>query len=148
MSKTIEQKGFLQNILKMEARCKTYGINKVFVSKILHTLNASSDIFSKLNLDIENVYKSNSFHFIGNNNISMIFLLRDCLHLLHSGKELLANNFYLNLNNILRKRTYHPNIHLNWKEVVRKRKKIVICDGTFSKFSKKNQKLFDGLSKH
>ena len=55
LNKTIENKGLLQNILKIEARCKTYGISKVFVSKVLHTRNASSDIFSKLNFDIENI---------------------------------------------------------------------------------------------
>ena len=48
---------------------------------------------AKLNLDIANICKSNSFHFINNNNISINFLYKDGLHLLYlvknTSKELL-----------------------------------------------------------
>ena len=75
-------------------------------SKYSHKV--SSDLIAKLNLDISNICKSNRFHFIDNSSISMNFL-----HLSYSGKELLAKKNYFNINNFLRKHTYHPKIHLN-----------------------------------
>ena len=103
----------LQNILKIAARCKMHGIKKIFVSCVLNTHKVPSDIIAKLNLDISNTCRSNRFHFIDNSNISMNFLYKDGLHLLYSGKELLAKKIYFNINNFLRKHTYHPNIHQN-----------------------------------
>ena len=67
---------FLQNILKIAARCKIHGINKIFVSSVLTTHEVSSDLMAKLNLDISNICKSNRFHFIDNSNISMNFLYK------------------------------------------------------------------------
>ena len=103
----------LQNILKIRATCKTHGISKIFVSSVLHTHEVSSIILAKLNLDIANICKSNSFHFIDKNNVSMNLLYNHGLNLLHSGKEILAKNFYFNINNFLPKHTYNPNINLN-----------------------------------
>ena len=98
----------LQNILKIRARCKMHGINKIFVSSVVNTHKVSSDLIAQLNLDISNFCKRNRFHFIENSNISMNFLYKDGLHL-YSGKELLAKNFYFNRNNFLRKHKCHPN---------------------------------------
>ena len=85
----------LQNILNIAARCKMHGINKIFLSSVPNTHKGSSDLIVKLNLDISNICKSNRFHFIGNNNKSMNFLYKVDLHLLYSGKELLALMFIL-----------------------------------------------------
>ena len=67
-----------------------HGINKIFLSSVLNSLKISGDSITKLNLDISNISKSNRFHFIDNSNISMNFLYKDGIHLLYSGKELLA----------------------------------------------------------
>ena len=67
-----------------------HGINKIFLSSVLYLFKISGDSIKKLNLDISNISKSNRFHFIDNSNISMNFLYKDGLHLLYSGKELLA----------------------------------------------------------
>ena len=67
-----------------------HGINKIFLSSVLNSLKISGDSITKLNLEISNISKSNRFHFIDNSNISMNFLYKDGLHLLYSGKELLA----------------------------------------------------------
>ena len=90
-----------------------HGINKIFVSSVLNTHKVSSDLIAQLNLDISNICKRNRFHFIENSNISMNFLYKDGLHLLYSGKELLAKIFYFNRNNFLRKYAHHPNIRMN-----------------------------------
>ena len=70
-----------------------HGINKIFLSSVLNSLKISGDSITKLNLDISNISKSNRFHFIDNSNISMNFLYKDGIHLLYSGKELLAKKF-------------------------------------------------------
>ena len=67
-----------------------HGINKIFLSSVLNSLKISGDSITKLNFDISNISKSNRFHFIDNSNISMNLLYKDGLHLLYSGKELLA----------------------------------------------------------
>ena len=85
----------LRNILKIAARCKMHGIKKIFVSCVLNTHKVPSDIIAKLNLDISNTCRGNRFHFIDNSNISMNFLYTDGLHLLYSGKELLAKKIIL-----------------------------------------------------
>ena len=51
----------LQNILNIAARCKMYGINKIFVSNVLNTDKFSSDLIAKLNLDISNICKITYF---------------------------------------------------------------------------------------
>ena len=70
-----------------------HGINKIFLSSVLSSLKISGDSITKLNLDISNISKSKRFHFIDNSNISMNFLYKDGIHLLYSGKELLAKKF-------------------------------------------------------
>ena len=70
-----------------------HGINKIFLSSVLNSLKISGDSITKLNLEISNISKSNRFHFIDNSNISMNFLYKDGIHLLYSGKELLAKKF-------------------------------------------------------
>ena len=96
-----------------------HGMSKIFVSSDLNTREVSSNMVVKLNLDIENMCKNNSFHFIDNNNIPMNFLYKDGLHLLYSGKELLAKKIYFNINNFLRKRTkyipskYNPELEIS-----------------------------------
>ena len=71
------------------------------ILKCSNTHKVLSDMIANLNLDISNICKSNRFHFIDNNNISMNLLYQDGLQLLYSGKELLAKSFYFNINNFL-----------------------------------------------
>ena len=70
-----------------------HGIRKILVSGVLNTYKVSSNIVAMLNLDIANIYKSNSFYSIDINNMLMTFLYRDGLHLSHTGKELLERIF-------------------------------------------------------
>ena len=65
-----------------------HGIRKILVSGVLNTYKVSSNIVAMLNLDIANIYKSNSFYSIDINNMLMTFLYRDSLHLSHTGTEL------------------------------------------------------------
>ena len=73
----------LGNILKIAARSKMHGISKILVSSVLNTVylrvarKVSNDMAAKLNLDIAIICKSNRFHIIDNNNISMKSLYKD-----------------------------------------------------------------------
>ena len=55
------------------------------------------------------------YFYINNNNIpqSELFKVKDGLHLLDSGKNILAENFVVNVNNnFLISRTFHPNVNI------------------------------------
>ena len=105
---TTGTEGLLQNILKIAARCKTHIICKIFVSSVLHTGKVSSDMVAKLNLDIDNIVKSNSFHFVDNNNVSINYILAQMWITFVTLVTL-----FFDVNILLQKYTYHPGIHLN-----------------------------------
>ena len=84
----------LETLLNKLVKLCDYFFRKIFLNK-----NAECLIFiKKVNLLTNRAFTENS-------NISMNFLYIDGLHLLYSGKELLAKNFYFNIKNFLRKHT-------------------------------------------
>ena len=51
--------------------------------------------------------------YVNNDNITRANLFKDGLHLLDTGKQILADNLVFNANrNFLMSRTFHPNVHL------------------------------------
>ena len=51
--------------------------------------------------------------YVSNDNITHANLFKDDLHLLDTGKQILADNFIFNVNRkFLMSRTFHPNVHL------------------------------------
>ena len=76
----------LETLLNKLVKLCDYFFRKIFLNK-----NAECLIFiKKVNLLTNRAFTENS-------NISMNFLYIDGLHLLYSGKELLAKNFYFNI---------------------------------------------------
>ena len=61
-------------------KCIMHRISKIFVSSVLHKRKVSSDFIVNLNLDIANICKSITFHFIDNSKLSMNFLYEENLH--------------------------------------------------------------------
>ena len=57
--------------------------------------------------------KNNTFIFVDNSNISNVHLFDEGLHLVESGRCILANNVIGCINNFLLKRRHHPNIHIH-----------------------------------
>ena len=56
---------------------------------------------------------ANGYFYIDNGNITGNELFRDGLHLVESGKQLLAQNFVTNVtNSFLTSRMFHPNVHI------------------------------------
>ena len=60
--------------------------------------------------------KNNNFIFVDNSNISNIHLFDDGLHLLESGRCILANNITDRINNFLLTYLHHPHLHIHKME--------------------------------
>ena len=62
-----------------------------------------------INNKISQLCRENNFKFINNNSITEKHLYRDDLHLLYSGKIILANNIINTINDFLSMHLYFPN---------------------------------------
>ena len=52
------------------------------------------------------------YYYVNSDNITRANLFKDGLHLLDTGKQILAHNFVSNVNrNFLMSRKFHPNVH-------------------------------------
>ena len=85
----------------MVKKCRNYGIKHIFVSGLVVTRRLSVEFLEDLQQKLVSVCNDIQVHFIDNRNISGCYLFKDGLHLLDSGKGLLANNFINVFNNFL-----------------------------------------------
>ena len=97
----------LGNLKQIGSKCKSVGVTRILISRIVVNNKLTSAYISSVNQRICNLCRENSFVFIDNNNIPTRSLFRDGLHLLEIGKRILANNLIGNLNNFLRIRKTH-----------------------------------------
>ena len=74
------------------------GVSKVFVSVIVQN---PESLLEEVNEKISFMCKNNNFIFVDNSNISSIHLFDDGLHLVESGRCILANNVIDRINNFL-----------------------------------------------
>ena len=93
-----------------------HGVSKVFVSAIVRNKRIPQSLLEEVNEKISFMCKNNNFSFVNNSNISNIHLFDDGLHLVESGRCILANNVIDNINNFLSTRLHHPNIHIHTTE--------------------------------
>ena len=73
-------------------------------------------LLEEVNEKISFMCKKNNFIFVDNSNISNIHLFDDRLHLVESGRCILANNVIDRINNVLLTHLHHPNIHIRTME--------------------------------
>ena len=103
----------LENIKNIALKCKRYGIQKVLISGLLTTNRLAQDVIEEVNKLIKNMCNIEGYCYVNNDNITRANLFKDGLHLLDTGKQILADNFVFNVNrNFLMSRTFHPNVHL------------------------------------
>ena len=103
----------LENIKNIALKCKRYGIQKVLISGLLTTNCLAQDVIEEVNKLIKNMCNIEGYCYVNNDNITRANLFKDGLHLLDTGKQILADNFVFNVNrNFLMSRTFHPNVHL------------------------------------
>ena len=108
----------LENIKNNAWKCKRYGIQKVLISGLLTTNRLEQAVIEKvykLIFYMCNIFMCNidGYCYVNTDNITRGNLFKDGLHLLDTGKQILASNFVFNVNtNVLMSCTFHPNVHL------------------------------------
>ena len=103
----------LQNIKNIAQKCKRSGIQKVLISWLLTANRLAQDLIEEVNKLIKNMFYMEGYCCVKNDNITRASLSKDGLHLLDTGKQILADNFVFNVNrNFLVPRKFHPNVHL------------------------------------
>ena len=91
----------LSNIKDMIKKCRNFGVKHIFISGLVYTKRIIIEFLENVLLKLVNVCKEMQVSFIDSRNVTGFYLFRDGLHLLESGKKLLANNFVSNFNNFL-----------------------------------------------
>ena len=97
----------LDNLKQIGLKCKSAGVTRILISGVVVNNKLTSAYISSVNQWISNMCRDNSFVFIDNNNIPILSLFHDGLHLLEIGKRILAKNFIDNLKHFLRVRKTH-----------------------------------------
>ena len=103
----------LEDIKNIARKCKRYGIEKVLISGLLTANRLEQDVTEEVNKSVKNRCNIEGYCYVNNDKITSANLLKDGLHLLDTGKQILADNFVFNVNrNFLMSCTFHPNVHL------------------------------------
>ena len=103
----------LENIKNIAVKCKRYGEQKVLISGLLTTNRLAQGVIEEVNKLILKMCNIEGYCYLNNDNITRANLFKDGLHLLDTGKQILADNLVFNVNiNFLMSCTFHPNVHL------------------------------------
>ena len=102
----------MSNIQKIVEKCKRVGVRNIFLSSLIYTTRVRLPILEIVHSLISNYCRESACFYIDSKH--QRFLFKDGLHLLESGKKILANNFIVNLNKsfFLDTCTHHPPISL------------------------------------
>ena len=102
-----------ENTRKIARKCKQYGIEKIFISGLVTTTRYPESVRIETNTLIESICDADGYFYVNNNNISRSNLFKDGLHLLENGKNILVENFIVDVKkSFLISRTFHPNVHI------------------------------------
>ena len=89
---------FVKNLDYMVQKCRSFGVKRVSFSGITYRKRIAWQILDDVHEQLVSLCKGLEIIYIDNTNIREIHLFKDGLHLLDSGKRILANNFIFNLN--------------------------------------------------
>ena len=103
----------LQNIGTIIEKCQFYGIKSIFISDLVYATSVRLSILEETYKKFEALFVIASLSqqrsiLIDNRNIRCRHLYRDRVHLLESGKRILANIYITFLNKNVLGRTHHP----------------------------------------
>ena len=102
----------LHNIKNIVQKCKSYGIQKVLILGLLTANRLAEDFVEEVNKLFKSMYYIEGYCDVNNDNINLVNLFKNGLHLLDTRKQILAD-FVFNVNIIfLMSCTFHPNVHL------------------------------------
>ena len=105
-----DHQSLLQNIMSVIQKCKDSGIAEIIISLLVVTEEINVRVIIGANESLRNFCRQNGFNFIDNRNIPPTKLYRDRLHLIESGKKILANNFIHGINNYFQVTNFPTNI--------------------------------------
>ena len=91
----------LLNVREMVRKCRFFGVKNMFVSGLVYTRRIRVNILNDLQKKLVDVCREMNVYYIDNTNIKGVSLFKDGLHLLDSGKKILAKNFVNSINNFL-----------------------------------------------
>ena len=77
----------------MVDKCHTYGVRNVFISGLVYTKGIGLPVLERTHEMIVHLYYKLGVCYVDNRNIRRKYLWKDGLHLVESGKVILANNF-------------------------------------------------------
>ena len=102
----------VENILKsfraMVKKFREFNVKNILLSGLVYNKRTELSLLENLHLRIMELCSQNGIMYVHNrNNIYGMHLYHDKLHLLHSGKRILINNFISNLNFLTQKQVYH-----------------------------------------
>ena len=102
---------YMKNVRDMVNKCYSFGVKRVFMSGIVYTKRVSLQLLIDTHEQLTSLCKELKIKYIDNRNISGEHPFKDGLHLIDSGKTILANNFICNLNNFLI-RVHQPQVFI------------------------------------
>ena len=94
----------------------SHGASRAFVSAIMQNKRIPESLLDEVNEKISFMCKNNNYIFVDNSKTSNVHLFDDGLHLVESGRYILANNVIERINNFLLTQLHHPNIHIHTME--------------------------------
>ena len=83
----------LLNVREMVRKCRLFGVKNMFVSGLVYTRRIRVNILNDLRKKLVDICREMNEYYIDNTNIKGVSLFKDGLHLLDSGKKILAKNF-------------------------------------------------------
>ena len=89
---------FMKNLEYIVQKCRSFGVKRGFFSGITYTKRIAWQILDDVHEQLVSLCKRLEIIYIDNRNIREIHLFKDGLHLLDSGKQILAKTFIFNLN--------------------------------------------------
>ena len=101
------------NLEKIAIKLKKYGIKNLCLPGLVFTTRVYLPLLNQVNKCVLDICKAYNISFINNDNIIRNDIYSDGLHLLHSGKILLSNNFIENSNNFLELHTHHQHVPIH-----------------------------------
>ena len=87
----------LKNFSAMIEKCRDFNVNNVLLSGLVYCTRVELPALEKLHLKVVELCTKYGVKYIDNRNIYKMHLYQDNLHLLHSGKRILLNNFVSSL---------------------------------------------------
>ena len=90
-----------RDVIGIALQCPNHNIGTVFTSSIVYSTNVSYELLCNLNNFLHEECVKNGFYFIDNSGVTERDIWKDGVHMVESGKCLVANNFICHLNNFL-----------------------------------------------